>query len=137
MAFAQLEVISGALEAATSEMCASLIRAAYSPNVKERGDCSTAICDVTGRTLSLTSHAPAHLGSTLLLVDAILERFPLSELQPGDVFFANDPYIVGVTHLNDCSVAAPKAARRTSGNRRFPRSRSAAGPFRGAARAAG
>ncbi len=107
MAFAQLEVISGALEAATSEMCASLIRAAYSPNVKERGDCSTAICDVTGRTLSLTSHAPAHLGSTLLLVDAILERFPLSELQPGDVFFANDPYIVGVTHLNDCSVAAP------------------------------
>lgn len=107
MAFAQLEVIAGALEAATSEMCASLVRAAYSPNVKERADCSTAICNSSGQTLSLTSNAPAHLGSTLMLVGAILERFPMREISPGDVFLANDPYIVGVTHLNDCSVVAP------------------------------
>ena len=104
---ARIEIIAGALEAATAEMCASLIRSAYSPNIKERADCSTALCDMGGRTLSVATHAPAHLGSTLKLVPALLERFPIDVLKPGDVFFANDPYIVGVTHLNDCTAAAP------------------------------
>lgn len=101
------EIISSALNACTREMLASLIRTAYSPNIKERGDCSTAICDIRGRTLSLAANAPAHLGATLRLVPQILTRFPIEELQPGDVFLANDPYIVGVTHLNDCTVAVP------------------------------
>ncbi|HVL57749.1 MAG TPA: hydantoinase B/oxoprolinase family protein [Burkholderiaceae bacterium] len=107
MTHAQTEIIGSSLEAAAWEMCASLIRTAYSPNVKERADCSTAICDVEGRTLALATYAPAHLGSTLRLVPAILQRFPKESLRPGDIFFANDPYIVGVTHLNDCTVAAP------------------------------
>ena len=107
MAYVETEIIASGLESAVWEMCASLIRTAYSPNVKERADCSTALCDVRGRTLALATHGPAHLGSTLRLVPAILERFPLETLHPGDAFFANDPYIVGVTHLNDCTVAAP------------------------------
>ncbi len=107
MAHAQLEIIAAAFEAATQEMAASLVRTAFSPNVKERADCSTAICDAQGRALSLMTNAPAHLGSTLRLVPAILSRFPADTLVPGDAFLANDPYIVGVTHLNDCTVAAP------------------------------
>ncbi len=107
MAHAQLEIIASAFEAATREMAASLVRTAFSPNIKERADCSTAICDATGRALSLMTNAPAHLGSTLRLVSAILQRFPAETLRPGDVFLANDPYIVGVTHLNDCTVATP------------------------------
>ena len=107
MTYAQLEIVASAFDAATREMAASLVRTAYSPNIKERGDCSTAICDVSGRALSLMTHAPAHLGSTLRLVPAILKRFPLETLKPGDAFLANDPYIVGVTHLNDCTVAMP------------------------------
>ena len=39
MAYGHTELIASALEAAAAEMCASLIRSAYSPNVKERGDC--------------------------------------------------------------------------------------------------
>ena len=107
MTAAGTEIIASGLEAAAWEMCASLIRTAYSPNVKERADCSTALVDLQGRTLALATHAPAHLGSTLRLVPAILERFPLDELKPGDAFLANDPYIVGVTHLNDCTLATP------------------------------
>ena len=107
MAHAQLEIIASAFEAATHEMAASLVRTAFSPNIKERADCSTAICDAGGRALSLMTNAPAHLGSTLRLVTAILKRFPLETLRSGDAFLANDPYIVGVTHLNDCTVATP------------------------------
>src|SRR5690606_33211385 len=44
---------------------------------------------------------------TLRLVDAIAKRFPIETMRPGDVFFANDPYIVGVTHLNDCTAVTP------------------------------
>lgn len=107
MSSASIEILASALQAATQEMSAALIRTAYSPNVKERGDCSTAICDLQGRALSLTAAAPAHLGATLRLVPAILQRFPTSGLREGDIFLANDPYIVGVTHLNDCTVASP------------------------------
>src|SRR4051812_31678194 len=107
MPHAQLEIIAAAFEAATHEMAASLVRTAFSPNIKERADCSTAICDARGRALSLMTNAPAHLGSTLRMVTAILKRFPLETLNPGDAFLANDPYIVGVTHLNDCTVATP------------------------------
>ncbi|HZM48621.1 MAG TPA: hydantoinase B/oxoprolinase family protein [Burkholderiales bacterium] len=107
MTHAQLEVIAAAFEAATHEMAASLVRTAFSPNIKERADCSTALCDAEGRALSLMTNAPAHLGSTLRLVPALLSRFPLETLRPGDAFLANDPYIVGVTHLNDCTVATP------------------------------
>src|SRR6185503_9859990 len=80
---------------------------AYSPNIKERADCSTALCDAQGRTLALATYGPAHLGSTLRLVPALYQRFPRETMRPGDVFFANDPYIVGVTHLNDCTIATP------------------------------
>src|SRR3954469_6377932 len=107
MAHPQLEIIAAAFEAATHEMAASLVRMAFSPNIKERADCSTAICDAEGRAMSLMTNAPAHLGSTLRMASAILKRFPAETLQPGDAFLANDPYIVGVTHLNDCTVATP------------------------------
>jgi len=107
MRLARTEIVASAFDSAVWEMCASLIRTAYSPNVKERADCSTALCDMAGRTLALATHGPAHLGSTLRLVDAILARFPAETMREGDVFFANDPYIVGVTHLNDCTVASP------------------------------
>lgn len=107
MRYAQVEIIASALEAATREMNATLVRTAFSPNVKERADCSTALTDMAGRTLALFTNAPAHLGATLRLVPEILKRFPLDTIRPGDAFLANDPYIVGVTHLNDCTVAAP------------------------------
>jgi N-methylhydantoinase B len=100
-------LVESALQAIAWEMCSALVRTAYSPNIKERADCSTALCDAAGRTLTLATHAPAHLGSTLRAVPAVLERFPLESLAPGDVFLANDPYIVGVTHLNDCTLITP------------------------------
>ena len=61
------EVIARFLLATAEEMGATLTRTAFSPNIKERADCSTALCDASGRALSLMTNAPAHLGSTLRL----------------------------------------------------------------------
>ncbi len=101
------EVIGSNLLAAAEEMGEALVRASYSTNIKERRDCSTSILDVQGNTIAQASHIPMHMGSMLGLVDAILKKYPLSDIQPGDVFIANDPYSGGGSHLPDITVAAP------------------------------
>ena len=88
-------------------MGATLQRTAFSPNIKERADCSTAIFDAQGQVIALAQRVPIHLGSMVGAVDEILKRYPRSEIRPGDMFVANDPYNGGGTHLPDINVIAP------------------------------
>ena len=106
-----VEVVGSSLLAAADEMGENLVRSAFSTNVKERRDCSTAILDSSGGTIAQAAHQPVHLGSMLGLVQAILSKFPENKLNPGDVFVANDPYSGGGTHLPDITLAAPVFAQ--------------------------
>ena len=101
------EVIARFLLATAEEMGATLMRTAFSPNIKERADCSTAIFDAAGQVIALAQRVPIHLGSMVGAVDEILKRFPRKEIVPGDMFVANDPYNGGGTHLPDITVIAP------------------------------
>ncbi len=101
------EVIARFLLATAEEMGATLMRTAFSPNIKERADCSTAIFDMRGEVIALAQRVPIHLGSMVGAVDEILKRFPMAEILPGDMFVANDPYNGGGTHLPDINVIAP------------------------------
>jgi N-methylhydantoinase B len=101
------EVMARYLIAASEEMAATLMRTAFSPNIKERADCSTAIFDVQGQVVALAQRVPIHLGSMVGAIDAILKRYPLDQIKPGDMFVANDPYNGGGTHLPDINVIAP------------------------------
>ncbi|MDB5865157.1 MAG: hypothetical protein JWO70_2963 [Betaproteobacteria bacterium] len=103
----QAEVAARFLLATAEEMGATLQRTAFSPNIKERADCSTAIFDRAGQVIALAQRVPIHLGSMVGAVDEILKRFPESEIKPGDMFLANDPYNGGGTHLPDINVIAP------------------------------
>jgi N-methylhydantoinase B len=102
-----VEVIGNALLSIAEEMGEALVRASYSTNIKERRDCSTALFDAQGSTLVQAEHIPIHLSSLLGIVATILERYPLSDVRPGDMFIGNDPYTGGGTHLPDIVVAAP------------------------------
>jgi N-methylhydantoinase B len=102
-----VEVVGNALMACAEEVAASLIRAAFSSNIKERADCSVAIFDGSGRLIVQAEHIPIHLGSMLGIVDHITRRYAPEEIHPGDVFLANDPYTGGGTHLPDITVARP------------------------------
>jgi len=102
-----LEVFSNALLSVAEEMGAVLIRTAYSINIKERQDASTAIFDAQGRLIAQAEHIPMHLGAMLSIIRNILDRYPIEELRPGDVFLANDAYHGGGTHLADVTVASP------------------------------
>jgi N-methylhydantoinase B len=101
------EVVARFLLATAEEMGATLMRTAFSPNIKERADCSTAIFDRAGEVIALAQRVPIHLGSMVGAVDEILRRYPEREIHPGDMFIANDPYNGGGTHLPDINVIAP------------------------------
>ena len=101
------EVVARHTLATAEEMGAALIRAAYSPNIKERYDCSTAIFDAKGQVIAQAHHVPIHLGSMIGAVDYIRQRFGGQNIKPGDMFLANDPYNGGGTHLPDINIIAP------------------------------
>ncbi|WP_081724327.1 hydantoinase B/oxoprolinase family protein [Advenella kashmirensis] len=103
----QAEVVARFLLGVTEEMSAALMRTAFSPNIKERGDCSTAVFDAEGNVVALPQRVPIHLGSMVGVVEAVLAKFDRNAIRPGDMFLANDPYSGGGSHLPDINVIAP------------------------------
>src|SRR5437762_9963134 len=97
----ELQVLGSALRAVAEEMGAVLIRSAFSANIKERRDCSTAIFDEAGRMIAQAEHIPVHLGAMPDAVAAVMEHDP----QPGEVWILNDPY-AGGTHLPDVTTVS-------------------------------
>lgn len=102
-----VEVIGSALASVAEEMGEMLVKASYSPNIKERRDCTTCIFDADGRTLAQAEHIPLHLGSLMGIVAAIRERYSAEEIRDGDTFVGNDPHTGGGTHLPDIVLATP------------------------------
>ena len=101
------DVIGHRFQAATDEMLATLVKTAFSPNVKERRDCSAACFDVDGELVSLSAVAPMHLSSLMGMVQNIVKRFPLASILPGDMYLTNDPYVGGGSHLPDLTLTSP------------------------------
>jgi N-methylhydantoinase B len=97
----ELQVIGASLRSIAEEMGVALIRSAFSANIKERRDCSTAIFDERGRMIAQAEHIPVHLGA---MPDAVA---PVMRAEPkfGDVYVLNDPY-TGGTHLPDITLVS-------------------------------
>jgi N-methylhydantoinase B len=97
----QLQVIGSALRAVAEEMGAVLVRSAFSANIKERRDCSTAVFASDGRMIAQAEHIPVHLGAMPEAVAAVRARDP----RPGETFVVNDPF-TGGTHLPDVTLVS-------------------------------
>jgi len=103
-----LEILSSGLRSIADETYIALMKSAYSTNIKERHDHSTAIVDPAGRLVAQAENSLAiHLGSMMGLMKTLLAKVPLSEIREGDIFCANDPYAAGGTHLPDVNLAMP------------------------------
>jgi N-methylhydantoinase B/oxoprolinase/acetone carboxylase alpha subunit len=102
---AELQVLISRLTGIAEEMGAVLRRAAFSPNIKERADCSAALFTPDGELLVQAEHIPVHLGSMPASVAAAIEAFG-DDLDPRDQVVLNDPF-AGGTHLNDITLVAP------------------------------
>jgi N-methylhydantoinase B len=100
----ELQVVGSALRAIAEEMGAVLIRSAFSANIKERRDCSTAIFDDAGRMIAQAEHIPVHLGA---MPDAVAAAMRLG-VGHGETMILNDPY-TGGTHLPDITLVSRTA----------------------------
>ena len=101
-----LPVITNGFKSIVNEMNLALFRSAYSPVITEGRDIGGAVIDRHGR---LVAQGDWDLAVFVALLEfslqGILERFS-ENINPGDVFIMNDPF-VGGTHFNDVGVVRP------------------------------
>jgi len=97
----ELQILGSLLRAIAEEMGAVLVRSAFSANIKERRDCSTALFDERGRMIAQAEHIPVHLGAMPDAVAAVMVHEP----ELGQVWAVNDPY-TGGTHLPDITLVS-------------------------------
>ncbi len=109
---AAIEVLRHRLASVAEGMGASLQRAAFSPNIKERQDHSCAVFDGRGRLLAQAAHIPVHLGALSASVAAAMDRIDC--WQPGDLVLLNDP-ARGGSHLPDWTTVSPVFCRDADG----------------------
>lgn len=102
----RLEVMKNAFDAIADEMALMLMRAAYSPIVRDSMDYSTAICDAKGQTLAQGVTTPMHLGSFYDAMQHLMHRYE-GDIHPGDCFIGNDPYAADGQHLPDIYIVEP------------------------------
>jgi N-methylhydantoinase B len=103
-----LEILFNGLRSITDETYIALTRSAYSTNIKERRDHSTAICDADGKLIVQAENSlPIHLASMIGLMDSLLAKYGRENVHEGDLFVANDPHVAGGTHLPDINLALP------------------------------
>ena len=100
-----LEVARNHFAGIADEMGVVLRRTSYSPNIKERADCSAAIFVESGEMLAQAEHIPVHLGSMPASVAAVVDRFGAG-VEDGAQYAVNDPFYGG-THLNDLTLVRP------------------------------
>lgn len=99
------EILKNALESLVDEMAMTVLRTAYSNNLKNSMDFSTALCQPSGELVAQGLTLPLHLGSVPHAMQSIRATYG-DDTHPGDVFILNDPY-AGGTHLPDIYVVKP------------------------------
>jgi N-methylhydantoinase B len=101
------EVIQNRLVAIVREMSVALQRAAYSPIIYEVKDFSSVLLRPNADVVAQAEGIPVFLGSMHQTLGPVLERYPLANMRPGDVFISNDPFTANGTHKNDINILKP------------------------------
>ncbi|WP_299507461.1 hydantoinase B/oxoprolinase family protein [uncultured Roseobacter sp.] len=104
---AHLQVMWNRLLAVVEEQAQTLIRAAFSPIVRECGDISAGIFDARGEMLAqAVTGTPGHINTMAEAVKHLRARFPAETMKPGDIYMTNDPWLAS-GHLNDFLLMMP------------------------------
>ncbi len=102
-----MQVMWNRLIAVVEEQAQVLLRTAFGSVAREAGDLSAGVYDLQGRMLAqAVTGTPGHVNTMAAAISHFVERFPLHEMRPGDVFTTNDPWM-GTGHLFDFVVMTP------------------------------
>lgn len=102
-----LQVIASGLSGIAEEMQNVIHRTGFSTIIRESQDTSCAILDRQGRVVGQHVILPLHMGAFPACVEALLERYPLEEIEEGDAFVSNHTYFGGSPHASDMAVITP------------------------------
>ena len=102
-----LEIMWSRLTTVVDEMWITIIRTAFSLIIAESQDFACELLDPQGETLAHSPRAMPVFNLTLpRAVKALLTRFPVHTLRPGDMLVTNDPWLCA-GHLFDVAVVSP------------------------------
>ncbi len=102
-----LQVLQARLAGIVQEMQNSLFRTGYSTIIRESQDASCAILNTRGEVVAQHVVLPLHMGAFPACAAAILKNFPPEEIDDGDAFIINHPYLGGSPHAPDMGVLTP------------------------------
>jgi len=101
------QVMWNRLIAVVEEQAQTLIRTAFSASVREAGDLSAGVFDLHGRMVAqAVTGTPGHVNSMAVAVGHFLARYPVEQMQAGDHYLTNDPWL-GTGHLHDFTLVSP------------------------------
>lgn len=102
-----LQVIQARLAGIVQEMQNSLFRTGYSTIIRESQDASCAILSTKGEVVAQHVVLPLHMGAFPACAAAILQSSSADEINEGDAFITNHPYLGGSPHAPDMGVFTP------------------------------
>ena len=101
------QIMWSRLLSVVEEQARTLVRTAFSTPVREAGDLSAGVFDLSGRMLAqAVTGTPGHVNAMAASVGFFLRDFPVETLGEDDVLITNDPW-EGTGHLNDFTVVTP------------------------------
>ena len=102
-----LQVMWDRLLGVVEEQGQALIRAAFSPIVRECGDISAGIFNLQGEMLAqAVTGTPGHINTMAEAVKILIKHFPPQQMKPDEIYMTNDPWIAS-GHLNDFLLLQP------------------------------
>jgi len=101
------QIMWNRLISVVEEQAQALVRTAFSTSVREAGDLSAGIYDVSGRMLAqAVTGTPGHVNAMAESVGHFIRRIGRGNIFAGDVYITNDPW-EGTGHLHDITVVSP------------------------------
>jgi N-methylhydantoinase B len=101
------QIVNTNLSGIVQEMQQSLFRTGYSTIIRESQDASCAILDRDGKVVSQHVVLPLHTGTFPAAIKGILDCYSVDQIERGDAFIVNHPYLGGTPHASDMAVITP------------------------------
>lgn len=102
-----MEVFASRLRGIIDSVALNMIRSSFSTSIKERRDCSVGLFDKDGRLVCQADYVPMLLSGVMGGVESLISSWDPADIEPGDAFICNDPYLAGGTHSSDISILSP------------------------------
>jgi N-methylhydantoinase B len=105
------QVMWNRLISVVEEQAQALVRTAFSTSVREAGDLSAGVYELSGRMLAqAVTGTPGHVNAMADAVGHFIRRIGRENIFQGDVYITNDPW-EGTGHLHDITVVSPSFFR--------------------------